>query len=115
MKKYNDKIEVNISSELKQLWKEKTQKLGLDMSRPIRQFIETDESIIVLGNGEEIVSTLYAIHAKLQECLKQQSIDAATVTTLKSQMEKVGCSLQAIRDHLTNFGKNGEDDDIVNS
>lgn len=110
MKKQYEKIEVLVSPELKQLWKQKTEALGTDMSKPIRKYIESDDSIVVLGDGQEILIELYRINAKLENLLALKTVTAVDAKALRDAMSKVAAAFCTLTDSLTDLSEEDEED-----
>ena len=114
MKKRLEKLEVMLSPELKQLWRQKTEALGTDMSKPIRKFIESDDNIVVLGDGQEIVIELYKINAKLENLLALKTVSAVDAKALRDAMNKVAAAFCTLTDSLTDLSEEDDEEEAEN-
>lgn len=104
----NEKIEVKLSPEEKHLLEEKAKSVGVTKSTLIRQLLQTDDRIIVLGSGQEIVSVLYQINAKLEGCLAMKTLAAPEAASLREAIRKIAAAFCTLADGLTDLS---EDDD----
>ena len=110
------KIEVKLTILEKELLEAKAKAAGTNKSALIRTLLESDDKIVVLGNGQEILTELYQIRTKLEACLALKTLSVLDAAALRDGMSKIAALLCTIADSLSDFNDDeGEEADDVDS
>lgn len=112
--KRDEKIECKVTHLEKEMAAEKAKDIGTTVSALMRRLISSDDRIVVLGDGQEILTVLYEINAKLDECLAMKTLTTMDASSLRQGMTKIAALFCMIADNLSDLSEDEEEDDNDN-
>jgi len=114
--KRTEKHEIRLTVLEKELLEAKAKAAGTNKSALIRALLESDDKIVVLGSGQEILSELYQIRTRLEACLALKTLSVVDAAALRDGMSKIAALLCTIAESLSDFNDDeGEEADDVDS
>ena len=112
--KRDEKIEFKVTLAEHQKVKDDAKAIGTTVSALMRRLITSDDRIVVLGDGQEILTVLYEINAKLDECLAMKTLTVMDASSLRQGMTKIAALFCTIADNLSDLSEDEEENDNDN-
>lgn len=106
----NEYLRCRVTADEKKKFTKKAEALGATASGLARALLLSDEKLIVLNGGSEIVSLLYALNTKLETAKLAGNLSAEDMTDFRKDLGKVAALLCDIAQYAADLSSEDEEE-----
>lgn len=103
-------LKCRVTSDEKADFEHKAAEIGANSSELARAMLFSDDKLIVLSGGSEIVSQLYRLNTQLESACKAGRLSAETLVDIKREIGKMASALCDIAQHTADLSGDEECD-----